>query len=288
VGYYDVGKARVWLGDCLDVAKHYPDDHFQLLLTSTPYPGLAGFNKTVEEYMWWWESRFRAWYPKVHHETGVIVQVVKFGRTKNGQFDTGIFQLVDMYKHFYRMFCIDVFPWVKPNAPPTGNHARHDRDAYEFCFAFGRSPYYTYNKLRKPYAKKTVGKAKSGNMRQTDVRGSVGGGHADLHPEGATLDNVLRMSSTGGAEQFRPRVKGGVFPMALADRFILEFSNVQDRVVDPFCGSGTVLARSLVHDRVPVGVDIEEQAVLSTVEWLNRGVDPEEQNTKAQWELDFT
>lgn len=266
MGKYTVGPAEVWLADCVDVARYYPDDYFQLLLTSTPYPGLAGFNKTPDQYIWWWRKRLWEWLPKMDQRYGVIVQVVKYPRTKDGQFDAQIFDLITLYKR-RNLFFIDLFPWVKPNAPPAGNHARYDRDAYEFCLVFGMSDDYTYNKLRKDYATKTVKKAASGNLRKPDVRGSLSGGHANLHPDGATLDNVLRISSTGGKEQTRRRVAGGVFPMELADRFILEFSNVQDKVIDPFCGSGTVLARSLVHGRVPVGVDIDIDAVSATREW---------------------
>ncbi len=261
-----IGPAEIWLADCLDVAEQYPDDHFQLMLTSTPYPGLAGFDKTSVEYWFWWNKRLNAWLPKIHHETGVIVQVIKYGRTRDGQYDLGIFDIPAMYQ-MKGMYCIDVFPWDKTNTPPSGGLNRHDRDAYEFCFAFGRSANYTHNKLRKPYARTTVIKAKSGNYRQADIRGGMAGGHNNLHPEGATLDNVLRISPTGGKEKGRRRVAGGVFPMELADRFILEFSNVQDRMIDPFCGSGTVLARSLVHGRAPVGVDIDELAVDTAAAW---------------------
>ena len=272
MGTFNIGPAEIWLGDCLDVADYYPDDHFQLMLTSTPYPGLAGFDKSPVEYWFWWNKRLGAWLPKINRETGIIVQVVKYPRKSDGQFDLCVFDIPAMYQ-MNGMFCIDVFPWDKINTPPSGNHARHDRDAYEFCFVFGRSKYYTYNKLRKDYAAKTVAKAASGNLRKEDVRGSLSGGHADLHPEGATLDNVLRISPTGGKEQHRHRVTGGVFPVELADRFILEFSNAQDKVIDPFCGSGTVLARSIVHGRLPVGVDIDRDAVDITREWCQEVLD---------------
>jgi DNA modification methylase len=287
MGYYDVGKARIWLADCLEVAGLYPENHFQLLLTSTPYPGLAGFDMTVGEYFAWWLVRLQAWLPRMNQETGVIVQVVKFGRKKDGQFDIRLFDLAHMYESL-GLYCIDVFPWDKKNSPPSGNHDRHDRDAYEVCFAFGLSKGFTYNKLRKAYAKKTVMKAASGNMRKSDVRGALAHGHDNLHSEGATLDNVLRISPTGGEEQHRPRVAGGSFPLELADRFILEFSNVGDFVLDPFCGAGTVLARTLIHNRLPVGIDIDERAIKTTREWcadpywVKNSKTPEERQKKWQ------
>lgn len=261
-----VGQAEIWCSDCLDVAHQYPDNYFQLLLTSTPYPGLAGFDLSVNEYFAWWMARLLLWLPKLHYETGVIVQVVKFPRKEDGQFDLRVFDLGKLYESL-GLYCIEVFPWDKINAPPSGNHERHDRDAYELCITFGKSKGYTYNKLHKDYAEKTVKKAASGNMRKADVRGNMAGGHSDLNPNGATLDNVLRISPTGGKEAKRPRVPGGSFPVELADRFVLEFSNIGDKVLDPFCGAGTVLARSLVHGRIPVGIDIDVEAVNKSALW---------------------
>jgi hypothetical protein len=60
----------VWQGDCLTAAAAYPDDHFQLLLTSPPYPGLHGFPLTGAAYHAWLHERLAAWVPKVRAQTG--------------------------------------------------------------------------------------------------------------------------------------------------------------------------------------------------------------------------
>ena len=116
-----------------------------------------------------------------------------------------------------------------------------------------------------PYSKKTIGKALSGNLRQTDIVGSLAGGHTRLHPEGARQGNVLRISSSG--DQGRPRVSGGVFPRKLADRFILTYTDPGDCVVDPFMGSGTVVVQAIKHGRKAVGVDIDKESFLTARKW---------------------
>lgn len=260
-----IDKVDLWLGSCPDVAEEYPDDHIQLLLTSTPYPGQRGFEVSVEEYRPWLLEQLKPWFPKMKQGTGVIVQNIFFKRTDDGWFDDRIYTIPYFYRHF-GWHMIDTYIWDKINTPPSGNHQRHDRPGYEFCWAFARSKNYVFRPQRKPYSAKTIGKAKTGNMRQADVDGSLAGGHAKLHPDGALVDNVLRISSSG--DQGRPRVKGGVFPRELARRFILTFTEPEDVVLDPFCGSGTALVEAVRADRAGIGIDIDEAAIKVTADWL--------------------
>jgi site-specific DNA-methyltransferase (adenine-specific)/site-specific DNA-methyltransferase (cytosine-N4-specific) len=265
---FKIGKATVWWRDCILVPHEYPDGYFQLLITSTPYPGQAGFSiEHINDYLRWWYHRLSTWIPKLNRQTGVIVQVIKIKRTLHGWFE--IRQLTDLPLLYQTLGLnmIDLYPWDKLNSPPSGNHDRHDRDEWEMVFALARSSDYTFNKYRETYATKTIGKAKPGNlMRQTDVRGSHAGGHSKLHPDGARQSNVLRYSSSG--DQGRPRVKGGVFPRQLARRLIYTFSNPGDVIVDPFCGSGTSLAMGIELGRTVVGSDTKKLAVDTTLDWL--------------------
>jgi site-specific DNA-methyltransferase (adenine-specific) len=263
--YIACGAAQLWEMDNLLVPHRYDDDHFQLLITSTPYPNQRGFMYHPDDYLRWWKERLEAWLPKINQSTGVVAQVIKYKRV-GGWFDDRVFELTWLYRHL-GMNIVDVYIWDKLNAPPSGNHDRHDRDEYEFVFVGARSHNYTKNAVRRPYAAKTVGKAKTGNkMRQADVAGSMAGGHSALHPEGALQGNVLRISSSG--DQGRPRVEGGVFPRELAERLILTFSNEGDTIVDPCCGSGTSLVVAVQNDRFAVGVDDKRNAIRTSQNWL--------------------
>lgn len=48
----------------------------------------------------------------------------------------------------------------------------------------------------------------------------------------------------------------------LASRIIKEYSNKSDIIIDPFMGSGTTVIEAIVNDRVGIGTDINEIAVL--------------------------
>lgn len=252
--------------DCLEVIDKYVDGTFQLLLTSTPYPGLAGCDMSVDEWFNYWGKRMVRWKYKLHPETGVLAHVVKFPRTDEGEYDLRIFDVARMYRDM-GMFCVDVYIWDKLNAPPGGNHARYDRDAYEFVFVFARNLNYIKNHYREAYSESTKSKSKPGNKpRQTDVRGSYSGGHSEMHPDGAMQDNVLRISNTGGPK--RPRVEGGVFPTRLARRLISTFSNEGDRVVDICCGSGTTIVEAVKAGRKAVGIDISMSNIAIAIVWI--------------------
>lgn len=266
VDSYHAKEYVIWQDDCLTVADYYPDDFFQLLLTSPPYPGLHDFPLTGTEYKTWLHERLAAWVPKVCAQTGVLVLVYKFGRTADGWFDTEQLALVREIEERHGLHCVDVYPWDKLNAPPSGNHQRHDRDEWEIAAVFARSPSYFYRPVRKPYSPKTIAKHSTGNARQPDQMGRLANGHARLHPQGARQGNVLRISSSG--DQGRPRVKGGSFPRALARRFIHQHSRRGQGVIDPFCGAGTTLMEAVRYGRFAVGVDNDPAAVNTAVVWL--------------------
>lgn len=256
----------LWSHDFADIAPNYPPGHFQLLLTSTPYPGQAGFEHERFSYIDWWWNKLNLCLPKMDQYSGVIVQVIQFKRYE-GLYDWKMLEsLMSVYKAV-DLEMIDIYIWDKLNAPPSGNHDRHDRNEWEFCFVLALSPHYKFNPYRQPYAEKTIGKAKPGNkMRQTDVRGSHAGGHADLHPDGARQSNMLRISSSG--DQNRPRVKGGVFPRELAERFILQYSDPGDVVLDPFMGSGTTVVMSMKNYRHSVGCETNLEAFRVAWGWV--------------------
>jgi DNA modification methylase len=264
---YKFGKATIYYGDCRFFSSivfgYYP---IQLAIFSTPYPGVLDWHITAEQYFTWWlQERAGAIGSAINPETGVIVQNIWLPRTRKGWYDKRIFQVPEIWERA-GWHLIETYIWDKMNAPPAGNMKRHDRNEYEFCFAFAKTQNYKYHKFRGPYAEKTIGKAATGNMRKPDINGQLAGGHARLHPGGAAQGNILRYSASG--DQGRPRIKGRVFPRGLAERFILQYSDPGDLVYDPFCGSGTTLVMAVKNGRLAVGCEIDPEAIEVAKEWL--------------------
>lgn len=263
---------QIYLGDCLDVARDlWPrfNGKFQLLLTSTPYPGLAGFNLSVVEYLEWWRDRLEVLLPLLNQKTGMVAQNIKFARS-NGWYDNAAERsLTLMYERFFEMHCVDRFIWDKVNVPPRGNLEAHDPDGWEYVFVYAFGPGYQekYNHFYGDYSRKTILKAGSAaGMRSTDVRGKMGNGHNTLSEKGAIQSNIIRASNSGGV--VRPRVAGGVFPVELPVRMISQLTEPGDWVLDPMAGSFTTNVVAHWLGRNSVGVDIDPNAVLVGAGWL--------------------
>lgn len=252
----ELGMDHIWEGDALDIASAYGDDTFRMLLTSTPYPGQRGFKLSGTGYLDWWQERLEAWIPKLK-PNGVVVQNVGPFSREEGFFNLGIFDIPRMAESI-GLRTVDVYVWDKLNAPPSGNQKRTDRNEWELVYVFARTADYVFNPTRQPYSAKTIGKARTG-MRKPDVSGGMAGGHSVLSEIGARMGNVLRFSSSG--DQGRPRVKGGSYPRALAERFIKQYSDEGDAIIDPFVGAGTSLVVASSLGRRSVGVDISAEAV---------------------------
>lgn len=253
---------RVWEADALDVASRYEDGTFRMLLTSTPYPGQRGFNFSSSGYLDWWHRRLKAWIPKLHAD-GVVVQNVGPFSREGGFFNLGIFEIPRIAESL-GLRTVDVYVWDKLNAPPSGHQQRTDRNEWELVYVFAKNSDYVFNPVRQPYSPKTVGKARTG-IRKPDVTGGMAGGHSRLSELGARMGNVLRLSSSG--DQGRPRVTGGSYPRGLADRFIRQYSNEGDAIIDPFVGAGTSLVVASALGRRAVGVDTSMEACRIASEW---------------------
>lgn len=252
-------------GDCLDVAAAYADGQFTLLLTSTPYPKQRSFALDAGDYLTWWRERAAAWVPKLHPERGVLVQVVMFPRV-GGRWGGGVLEIPGVLEGL-GLGLVDVYVWDKLNSPPSGNQLRHDRQGWEFVFVLARSlDGYVFNPQRGEYASSSRRRVRGSRPRGADVTGNLDRGHGVLHPDGARLDNVIRLSSSGGGS--RPRALGGSFPLGLAQRFIRQYTNEGDWVIDPFCGVGTVGKAAGDLGRHFVGVDVDGAAVAAAGEWM--------------------
>lgn len=264
---YGCGDAAIYYGDCLNMRlRRLGCKPAQLAFFSTPYPGVLNWRVNVDEYLWaWLPQRLSAITQNVTPETGVIIQNVWLPRTPDGLYNKLIFDIPEMYARS-GWHLIETYIWDKMNAPPAGNIKRHDRNEYEFCFAFAKTRNYTYHKFRKAYSPKTIKRSESGYMRGSDLSGQLSGGHARLHPDGAAQGNILRYSASG--DQNRPRIKARVFPRGLAERFILQYSDPGDIVFDPFCGSGTTLVMAVKNGRLAVGCEIDPETIAVARDWL--------------------
>ena len=134
--------------------------------------------------------------------------------------------------------------WWKPNAPPSSARDRPGLD-YEHLFMLVKSPSYLYNReaVMEPAAwerwgKQTVPKyagsrTATGWMqeRSKEELQELGNGKKNLR-------SVWKLPTSNNAS-----AHWAPFPAEIPRRCILASSNPGDLVLDPYCGSGTTLAR---------------------------------------------
>lgn len=265
---------RIITGDYLETP--IPAGSVQLIVTSPPYPGQRADGRTVEQWLDWF-GRVAAKMARELTADGVLALNVKFKRRDDGRFDTRLFvELLTLLEVDHAFWPIDVEPWDKLNPAPSGalnGRKRHNIDAWEPVFLFGRSDDYPFYPIRDTYHWKTVAKSAGGPQRKPGVNGNYAGGHDALHPEGALQHNVLRHSSSGGRN--RPRALGGSFPEALPARYIRQHTQPGQVVLDPFAGVGTTCRAAQRLGRPWLGVERDPDEAQRARRWLRTVVQPE-------------
>lgn len=237
--------ARIITGDCLDIIPTLDDGSVDLVVTSPPYPGQFGNTMESPRWMQWTMRWLHLLRPKLT-PTGVVALNVAFKRTERGWYDNGIVRLIHPGDVGFNI--LDTYIYGKSNPPPNGALTYCDPPGWEFVFVLtnaDRPEDVTFNPVRRPYAAKSL--RSNGNIYTS--RNS----EAEPHPDGARQTTLMMLSST--ADQNRPRAKGISFPRDLPERFIRQYSNPGDLVLDPFCGVGTLYLEYVTggpYDTVPV------------------------------------
>lgn len=145
--------------------------------------------------------------------------------------------------------------WQKPNPPPIGGRDR-PVTAHEYVLLFSRGPRYYYDDLaeRTPLRERTVStysrtspERVAEGRRPRMVRGAAATEHlrhslaehrpavrADGTPLGARLTTVWTIANRSVRTDH-----SSTYPVRLAERCVLLGTRPGDRVLDPFCGTGT-------------------------------------------------
>lgn len=248
-------------GDALELIPTLADGSVALVCTSPPYPGQYGNTMRSAEWLDWYDNWLMALHPKLA-AAGVVVVNVAFKRTDSGWFDRDVF-LAGWLPPYTPYHLLDVYIYGKSNAPPNGALTYCDPPGWEFIFVLtkaARPQDVTFNPVRAPYAAKSIAKS-NGRLYSNMSRGGT-----DPHPDGARQTTLMLMSKS--ADQNRPSAKGMSFPRALPDRFIRQYTNPGDLVLDPFCGVATTGRMALELGRHFVGFEIDPEEADRARQWL--------------------
>ncbi|MDI6688135.1 MAG: site-specific DNA-methyltransferase [Desulfobacterales bacterium] len=251
-------KTKIENGDCLEVLKRYPDNFFNLIVTSPPYADSRG--KTYggikpNEYVEWFLPRAKE-FLRVLKPDGTFVLNIK-EKAVNGERHTYVIELILALRKQGWLWT-EEFVWHKKNCYP-GKWPNRFRDAWEKCLQFNKSKKFKMYQeaVMVPMGEWAKGRLKNlSDIDKTRDNSKVGSGFGKnisnwIKREKAYPTNVLHF-----ATECYNRNHSAVFPKALPEWFIKLFTQENDWVLDPFVGSGTTAEVAQNLNRNFVGIDV--------------------------------
>lgn len=240
-------------GCALRVAKTFPDQHFQCVITSPPYyqqrdyghKSQIGLEATREEFVASLVAVFREVYRALRDDGTVWLNIADTydPRTKSLMMIPA--RLVIALEADGWIIRQDII-WSKPNPMPEPVHDRCTR-AHEYVYLLSKKPKYKFraDRLRE---RGVCTKAGSPSTRGTKDTHGKGGGNGGINAYKLKMAEELRVHgfvtrnkrSVWGCQTSRP--KNGhfaTFPEALIEPMITASTDVGDAILDPFGGSGT-------------------------------------------------
>jgi len=228
-------------GDCADVLLDYPDNFFDLIITSPPYADCRA--KTYggirpDDYVEWFLPR-SAQFLRVLKPSGTFILNIK-EKVVDGERHTYVIELIIALRKQGWLWT-EEFIWHKRNCHP-GKWPNRFRDAWERCLQFNKSKKFQMfqETVMVPMGKWAETRLK--HLGKHDVvrfDSKVGSGFGKnianwIGRDKAYPSNVLHL-----ATETDNRNHSATFPRALPEWFIKLFTKEGDWVLDPFVGSGT-------------------------------------------------
>jgi len=251
-------KTEILHGDCSKELLHYPDDFFDLIVTSPPYADrrlhtYGGIKP--EEYVAWFLER-SAEFLRVLKPTGSFVLNIK-EKAENGERHTYVIELILALRQQGWLWT-EEYIWHKRNCYP-GKWPNRFRDSWERCLHFTKARKFKMNQEAVMVPMGDWADARLKSLGKNDIvrfDSQVGSGFGKNIANWAQRTmayptNVLHLATECGNKNH-----SAAFPRALPDWFIRLFTDEGDWVLDPFAGSGTTLEVAKTLGRNAVGIDI--------------------------------
>ncbi len=250
-------RSDIYLGDCLEILSDFPENTFDLIITSPPYADSRSSTYggiKPDKYVEWFLLRSQQML-RVLKPDGTFVLNIK-EKAVNGERHTYVIELIlEMRKQGW--LWTEEFIWHKKNCFP-GKWPNRFRDAWERCLQFNKEKKFNMYQEAVMVPMGDWAKTRLKRLSVTDKirdNSKVGSGFGKnvsnwLNRDKAYPTNVLRL-----ATECNNRKHSAVFPEALPEWFIKLFTKEYDLVLDPFVGSGTTCHVAQQMRRNSVGID---------------------------------
>jgi len=263
-----IDKFMILIGDAKDKLKELGTESIQSVITSPPYWGLRdygndaqiGLEKTPDEYINNMSEVFNEVFRVLKKDGTVWLNVgdsySSIRDTKIGLKNKDLVGIPWMLAFALRMngwYLRQDIIWAKPNPMPESVRDRCTK-SHEYIFMLTKSEkyYYDHNAIREP-------RTSSGSNHQF-------GGKKYNDPDNPIYGSIQSIYESDGKRNKRDvwnittqpfkDAHFAVMPEALVEPCILAGSKVDDLILDPFAGSGTVGVVAKKHNRKFIGIEL--------------------------------
>jgi DNA modification methylase len=251
-------ETKLLCGDCFDELDDFPDNFFDLIITSPPYADSRSHTYggvSPAKYVDWFLPRSEQ-FLRVLKPSGTFILNIK-ERVVGGERSTYVLELILALRKQGWLWT-EEFIWHKKNCHP-GKWPNRFRDAWERCLQFNKSPQFKMNQENVMVPMGDWAKTRLKHLGKNDVvryDSQVNSGFGKnianwVGREKAYPSNVLHLATETGN-----RIHSATFPRALPEWFIKLFTDEGDWVLDPFVGSGTAIEAAQILRRNSVGIDV--------------------------------
>ena len=237
---------KLYLGDCIEVMKGFPDNIIDLTVTSPPYDNLRTYNGSLVWNEDVWKAVLQQLY-RVTKQGGVVVWVVGDATIKGSETGTSFKQALYAKEIGFNLH--DTMIWRKTSFNHDPRNGRY-KQYFEYMLVFSAGKPKIYNEIKDvpcKYSGKTSSNSKrlpNGEMRRY--------GKIKISDFQAR-SNIWAISQTTITQHPAP------FPLQLAKDHIYSWSNEGDLVLDPFMGSGTTAVAAIELNRKYIGIEEVEE-----------------------------
>lgn len=263
-------EADVLLGDCLEHLRRMPEGHFDLIYLDPPFFSQRNHSlqprdrsrtfsfddswATVQEYSTFVHDRLRELH-RVLKSTGSIY-----------------FHCDRSATHLARVALDEVFGAHNFRAEIIWYYRRWSNavkgllPTHQNIFYYTKCETFVFNPIFEAYSPSTnvdqilQRRGRDGSSKSNYLRDADGNVVPNGNKRGVPLGDVWDIPFLNPKAKERvgyPTQK----PLLLLERIIRLSSNTGDRVLDPFCGSGTTLVAAASMNRLATGIDISEAAI---------------------------
>lgn len=243
---------KLYVGDCVDIMRSMPENYIDLTITSPPYDNLRKYAGYIFDFNSIAEQLYR-----VTKIGGVLVWVVADATINGTETGTSFRQAIKFIELGFNLH--DTMIFRKKNPVPQIYRKRYTNE-FEYMFVFTKGTVKTHNPIMvdclnaglelkgttyKNYSKTAQSRGKLANaVKPTKIKGNV-------------WEYVVGKRKEDQEAKWHP----APFPCQLVEDHIISWSNPDDLVFDPMCGSGTTCVVAKSMGRRYIGIDTSKDYI---------------------------